>query len=285
MNTPEIALPIRPGEHACCRFPRPEDRERLTIAFVRWGLERHYQKVIYLHESDNPTRFLQRLIAVDHGVAAALASGQLVLEPARQAYLPDGTFEPARMVTTLRSKQRLALVHGFAGVAIAGDVSVVCGEPGADRDALWRYEQEFDDAPFDTTCVLLCHYPHGDPFPAQQSELASRHDVDASPELAPIGRDGPVSAARVRSSDALRLAGELDFDGASAVGEVLAAHFHGPLRLDLTDVSLIDVAGMRALRGRTGQRVAIDGASEPVRRLAELLAWDTDPDVELPAAA
>ena len=117
------------------------------------------------------------------------------------------------------------------------------------------------------------------------TELAAHHDVDASPELAAIGRDGPVSAARVRGSQALRLAGELDFDGAPAVADVIAAHFHGPLRLDLADLSYIDVAGMRALRGRTGQQVTIAGASEAVRRVAELLAWDTDPDVQLPVAA
>jgi ABC-type transporter Mla MlaB component len=134
--------------------------------------------------------------------------------------------------------------------------------------------------------VILCHYPHGRPFPAaQEDEITCHHDVDASPELAPIGREGSVSAARVRASDALRLAGELDFDCAPAVSDVLAAHFHGPLRLDLADLSFVDVAGMRALRGRTGQPVAIDGASEPVRRLAELLAWDTDPDVDFPTAA
>ena len=107
----------------------------------------------------------------------------------------------------------------------------------------------------------------------------------ASPELAPIGREGGVSAARVRDSGSLRLAGELDFDGAPVVAEVLAAHFHGTLRLDLSDISYVDVAGMRALRGRIGQRLTIAGASESVARMAQLLAWDTDPDVDLPDAA
>jgi ABC-type transporter Mla MlaB component len=282
MNASEIALPIRPGEHACCRFARPEDRERLTIAFVRAGLGRHY-KVIYLHEPHNSDGFIARLVAADPDVAPALAAGQLELEPARQTYLPEDEFEAKRIVATLRSEHRLALAQGFAGVAITGDVSAVCVEPGA--DALSRYEQEFEDEPFDPSRVLLCHYPHDRPLPAQHAELTRHHDVDASPELAPIGRQGSVSAARVRSNDALRLAGELDFDCAPAVSDVLAAHFHGPLRLDLTDLTFVDVAGMRALRGRTGQPVAIDGASEAVRRLAELLAWDTDPGVELPTAA
>jgi ABC-type transporter Mla MlaB component len=282
MNASEIALPIRPGEHACCRFARPEDHERLTIAFVRAGLKRRY-KVIYMHAPDDSDAIIERLTAADPHVMPALDSGQLELEPARDQYLPDGVFKPKRMVATLRSKHRLALAQGFAGVAITGDVSVVSGEPGA--DALARYEEEFDGQPFDASRVLLCHYPHGRPLPQEQDELACHHEIDASPELAPIGREGLVSAVRVRSSQALRLAGELNFDGAPAVSEVLAAHFHGPLRLDLADLTYVDVAGMRALRGRTGQSVSIDGASEPVRRLAELLAWDTDPDVEIAAAA
>jgi hypothetical protein len=41
--------------------------------------------------------------------------------------------------------------------------------------------------------------------------------------------------------------------------------------------------GMRALRGGKGQSLTIHAASDAVRRLAELLAWDTDPDVEVPA--
>ena len=57
----DIALPVRPGEHACCRFARPEDRERLTIAFVRAGLGRN-QKVIYLYQCEDPVAFLQRLL-------------------------------------------------------------------------------------------------------------------------------------------------------------------------------------------------------------------------------
>jgi ABC-type transporter Mla MlaB component len=279
-NTPEIALPVRPGEHACCRFARPEDRERLTIAFVRAGLGRGH-KVIYLHDRVDPDGFVERLLTADARVAPALASGQLELRPARPAYLPDGGFDPDRLATTLRVEHQRARAAGFAGISITGDVSVVCGEPG--DDALTHYEEEFDGEPFDASRLILCHYPNDRLPPAALSEVVGHHDVDVSPELAPIGREGALSAARVRATQALRLAGELDFDGAPAVDDVLAAHFHGPLRLDLADLTYADIAGMRALRGRTGQTVAIDGASDAVRRLAELLAWDTDPDVELPS--
>jgi hypothetical protein len=47
------------------------------------------------------------------------------------------------------------------------------------------------------------------------------------------------------------------------------------------DLAYVDVAGMRALRGRKGQRLTIIPASDAVRRLLALLAWDTDPAIEL----
>jgi anti-anti-sigma regulatory factor len=80
---------------------------------------------------------------------------------------------------------------------------------------------------------------------------------------------------------AVRLAGELDFGSAQTVWEVLDEHFGGPLRLDLADLSFVDVAGMRALRPRNGQRLTIAPASPAVRELLALLAWDTDPAIEL----
>jgi anti-anti-sigma regulatory factor len=109
--------------------------------------------------------------------------------------------------------------------------------------------------------------------------------VDVSPELAVIARSGYLAAARVDGGRTLRLTGELDFACCDTLAGVLAGYFHGPLRMDLVDVSYIDVIGMRTLRGQKGQPLTITAASRPVRRLLELLAWDTDPGVELLEAA
>jgi ABC-type transporter Mla MlaB component len=278
MRAADIALPVRPGEHACCRFARPEDRERLTTAYVRAGLERGY-KVLLLHHGAALEDSMARLAAADDEVAAAVETGRLEIRPARDAYLPDGSFEGDRMLMTLDREHRRALGEGFAGLAVCGEVSVAYAEPGSHE--LVEYERDFDRRPFDASRLLLCLYPQDHLTPGQLSTVAMHHEIDASPELAPIGREGGLAAARVRSSHALRLAGQLDYEAAPAIGEVLAAHFPGPLRLDLADVSFVDVAGMRALRGRTGQTLTITGASDAVTRLAALLAWDSDPDVRL----
>jgi anti-anti-sigma regulatory factor len=69
------------------------------------------------------------------------------------------------------------------------------------------------------------------------------------------------------------------------VGDTIDAHFHGPLKLDLADVRFLDVAGLRALRGRTRQAITIVDASPPVLRLLALMGWDTDPAIEILAGA
>ncbi|MEA2444923.1 MAG: hypothetical protein QOJ12_2215, partial [Thermoleophilales bacterium] len=86
---------------------------------------------------------------------------------------------------------------------------------------------------------------------------------------------------RVNPGSTLRLAGELDFGCSQTLAAVLDAHYHGDLSLDLADLRFVDVAGMRALRGRKGQRLKILAASAGVRQLVDLLAWDTDPDIEV----
>jgi ABC-type transporter Mla MlaB component len=100
-----------------------------------------------------------------------------------------------------------------------------------------------------------------------------------APELAPVGRKGHLEAAHLRSGT-LRLAGELGFEVAPILAEVLGARCCGSLALDLADLHFVDIVGMRELRGRPAERsIAIVAASEAVRRLSDLMGWDTDPGV------
>jgi anti-anti-sigma regulatory factor len=137
----------------------------------------------------------------------------------------------------------------------------------------------------DRTMVFLCIYDHGRFGAGTLAELVAPHGVDVSPELARLVRVGYLAASRVLPGPVLRLCGELDFECADAVAGVLDAHYHGTLRLDLADLSYVDLDGLRALRGTKGQQLTLTAASQPVRRLLELLGWDTDPRIEIAEAA
>ena len=279
---PDFAVAIRSGEHACCRFAHAEDRRRLVLAFVRAGLDRGH-RVIYLSDEDEATRFVVDLAATDDRVDGALEQGQLEVRPAPGMYIPDGTFDPARTGTALRDEHARALADGFRGLSMAGEMSwALPAVPGLDQ--LVPYEHEITTM-MQADVAFLCIYDHGRFAAGTLAELAESHAVDVSPELASVGRVGYLAASRVLPGPTLRLSGELDFESAGALAEVLDAHYHGTLLLDLADLAYVDVAGLRALRGKNGQRLAIASASQPVRKLLGLLGWDTDPAIELAEAA
>jgi anti-anti-sigma regulatory factor len=279
------AVTVRPGEHACCHFAHADDRERLAVAFVRDRLRRG-DKVVYFFDSADRPRLVSQLERADPGFEPAMARGQFEARSARDAYLPDGRFEADRMLTRLRYENERARADGYSGLSVTGEVpGALCESPGREQLKIYEARLAIDHRqhtqPDPSSYSILCQYDHGRFGPAILSDLVEAHEIDASPELAAIGRDGDLAAARDRGRDALRLAGELDFGCAQTVSDVLDAHFHGPLRLDLADLTYVDVAGMRALRGRKGQRLTISRSSDAVRRLLELLAWDTDPGIEL----
>jgi ABC-type transporter Mla MlaB component len=282
---PTAAAPvaIRPGEHACCRFGRADDRDRLAGDFVGAGLGRG-SKVVYLHDRDDVAELMRTLALADARVERAQRSGQIEVLPAREAYAPDGTFEVERMLARLREEHERALAAGHAGLHLLAEMSwALGGVAGAERVHEYeaRVDRMMDDCP---TAVFLCEYDHGRFSIGALADAVETHAVDLAPELAALRRAGRLGAARL-PGETLRLAGELDFGSAEAVGSMLGAQAGLRLQLDLADVDYIDVAGLRALRGPLRRPLTITSISTPVRRLLTLIAWDTDPDVDLPEAA
>jgi ABC-type transporter Mla MlaB component len=278
-----MAGAIRPGEHACSRLAHEEDRERLAIGYVQSALVRGH-KVIYLADRTDVDAFAARLAGLHEQLAAALDGGRFSVRPAEDVYAPDGIFEYRVMLEAIAHERDLALQEGYPALCLTGEMSALHRLPGGDD--LVAYERALGSDPDNSTLMVLCQYDHGQLGAGTLREIADVHAVDIAPELAAIGRDGYLAAARVGRgpSATLRLCGELDFGCADTLASVLGAHYHGSLRLDLEDLEFVDVAGMRALRGRTAQPLTIVGATESVRRLLSLLAWDTDPSIEVLAA-
>jgi ABC-type transporter Mla MlaB component len=261
---------IRPGDHACCRFGSARDRWRVVASVVDRALRRG-DRAVYLHDRVDADELVSDLADADEAVGTALKRGQLIVRSPR-IHAVEGTFDIDFLLGCCSDERDRSLADGYERLTLIVEVDA----PIDDAQALEDYEQRLDALASPATAILCVYDPAR---AAPSSAVASLHDVDLAPELAPVGREGHLAAAQLRSG-ALRLAGELDFDAAPILSEVLCARRRGSLKLDLADLHFVDVAGMRALRGRPGQRsIAIVAASEAVRQLSELMGWDTDPGV------
>jgi anti-anti-sigma regulatory factor len=261
---------IRPGEHACCRFGSASDRRRVVASVVRHVLRRG-DRAVYLHDRLDADELISDLADADDTVGTALERGQLVVCSPR-IHAVEGTFDIDSMLGWCTDERDRSLADGYEGVTLIVEV----GASIADAQALEDYEQRLHALASPATSILCIYDPAS---VAPSSAAALLHDVDLAPELAPLGREGRLDAAYLRSG-ALRLAGELDHDAAPVLTGVLDARCRGSLALDLADLHFVDVAGIRELRGRPEERsIAIVAASEAVRRVSDLMGWQTDPGV------
>jgi ABC-type transporter Mla MlaB component len=261
---------IRPGEHACCRFGSASDRRRLVASVVGRVLRRG-DRAVYLHERVDAHELVSDLTDADEAIGTALERGQLVVRSPR-IHAVEGTFDTDFLLGWCSDERDRSLADGYEGLTLI----VEAGSSIADAQTLEDFEARLDALASPATTILCINDPARI---APSSAVASSHDVDLAPELAPVGRKGHLEAAHLRSG-ALRLAGELGFDAAPILAEVLGARCCGSLALDLADLHFVDIVGMRELRGRPGERsIAILAASEAVRRLSDLMGWDTDPGV------
>jgi ABC-type transporter Mla MlaB component len=261
---------VRPGEHACCRFGSASDRRRVVASVVRHVLRRG-DRAVYLHDRLDADELISDLADADEAVGTALERGQLVVRSPR-IHAVEGTFDIDSLFGWCADERDRSVADGYEGVTLIVEI----GASIADGQALEDYEQRLDALASPATSILCIYDPAR---VAPSSAVASLHDVDLAPELAPVGRERYLEAAYLRSG-ALRLAGELDYEAVPILIDVLRARCRGSLALDLAGLHFVDVAGMRGLLGRPGERsIAIVAASEAVRRLSDLMCWDTDPAV------
>jgi ABC-type transporter Mla MlaB component len=252
------------------------DRKRVVAATVGHVLRRGDRAVV-LHDRLEAVDVIADLADDDELVATARERGQLLeLSPRIDAL--EGTFDLDCLLGWCSDERDRSVADGYEGVTLI----VELGASIADGRALEDYEQRLDALASPATAILCIYDPA---WVAMSSALGSLHDVDFAPELAPVGRVGYLEAAYLRSG-ALRLAGELDYGAVPILTDVLRRHCGGSLALDLADLDFVDVAGLRGLRGLPGERsISILAASEAVRRLSDLMGWDTDPGVGVAEAA
>ena len=83
--------------HVCAFFNSEDDEYRALLPFIKDGFQCGH-KAIHVVNTGQRQKHLERLVEAGIDVAAAEQSGQLDLRINTEVYLPDGRFDPDRMI-------------------------------------------------------------------------------------------------------------------------------------------------------------------------------------------
>lgn len=147
---------MRAGDHYCGIYRTDEDHGRIVVDFVREGVARG-EKMLYLVNIHTAAHVEKVLGEAGIDVAPLLASGQLAILAAKEAYLKDGEFVPQKMIDLLRTMTEEALAQGYPALRATGEMTwALAGDPGCER--LVEYEALLNNFFPGSKCIAFCQY-------------------------------------------------------------------------------------------------------------------------------
>jgi anti-anti-sigma factor len=240
MSEPVTVDDLEPGDHACLTFSDADERLDIVAAFVREGLDRG-DKVVCLTDALEPARLSAELSERGLPIEASTCSGQFEAAPSVSAYVAGGAFDPAQVISGLRTRIDGALAEGYPGLRISADM-VWALRPVSGLDQLLTFEVQFNELLASRPATVVCQYDRVgfDAVSLAGASAAHGRAVTAVTYHA----DAVLRICRQHVPPGVRIAGELDYRGIDALTRALseAVRLDDHLFLNLTRLSFIDVA-------------------------------------------
>jgi hypothetical protein len=160
MHDPSNILPsiarMQSGDHYCGIYRTDEDHRAIIVDYIREGVRKH-EKMFYIVNVQSSVQLRSTLVNARIDVDALLASKQLVILTAKEAYLKHGQFEPDKMIELLGNETDAALAEGYTALRVTGEMTwALSGEPGSER--LVEYESRLNEFFPTKKCYAVCQY-------------------------------------------------------------------------------------------------------------------------------
>lgn len=268
MTTPTAEWGLGGGKHVCLVHDSHDERMRVLERHVACAF-RAGERILALPESTDD----QRLADVLNRTGDGPREGQVVVRPARDAYLPRGSFDPAATIDVLHAEKRAALADGFTGVRFLAEMDWAAGDaPGT--DSLCEYESAANAVFADGRASAVCQYDRTRFRAAEIATCAAAHgSVATAFEPGEVLRDDRV-VIDVGHRGTVRARGEVDMDNARLLDRALglAALHSGEVTVDASGLTFIDMRGLHALlRAARRSSVAVLAPSAPLRTMLDVL--------------
>jgi hypothetical protein len=144
------------GTHMCYIYNDDDERLALIAKFIESGVA-DGEAVHYLCHGPKGETLEDARRRLGLRLPTGEGCGALALAQAMDAYCPDGSFIPRRMLDRLCELYRLGIAEGYSGVRVSGEMAwALEGAPGTDR--LIEYEALLNTIVTEHPCTALCQY-------------------------------------------------------------------------------------------------------------------------------
>jgi anti-anti-sigma factor len=245
---------LGPGAHVCCVVGSNDQFEAWT--------ER------CLQEGALAGQKLFRVVSRTHPLPARPDAAVTVIDPAAQAFTPEGVFAMYRLEAA-KARQ-----EGFTGMRVVADMRWTVAHPAL-LAQLAALELRLDEVVVELDVTLVCVYGRDDRSRRELAELVAVHPLTSGVPVADPG-------FRIWNLDrgTWEVAGEVDSSNVDLFERALSAALaNGPVRrLRCGGLRFISAAGLRALScvglRQPGQRMVIQNASPMLRRSWTVFEFD-----------
>jgi anti-anti-sigma factor len=261
---------LRPGEHLYALYRDRRQHRRIAAAFVRAGLAAGDQ-VIYIG-ADRPDAGRELLEADGIDTRTPCHSGQLVVRSFADVFCGTLPEDPQEVGRALRAAVLRCRGEGFPGLRVAAEMEEFTAAAGS-LDRLLRWERMASRLQVQAGVTTVCQYDERRLDGGDAALIAAEHSA-----LAAYAGPQPLAAfLATREPWGLRVLGEVDLSNRPAFLRALRARLaaHPDVRLDLGEVTFMDVGSLRAVFRLaaglgTGGRIVLANLRPQVRRVVAL---------------
>ena len=145
--------------HVCAFFNSPDEEYRVLLPFIKDGFQCGH-KAIHVVNPDQRQDHLQRLVEAGIDAATAQQSGQLELRINTDVYLPDGHFDPDRMISAFEQLASGNTTGGFPLSRICCRMDWSAAD-GSHLDDVIEFESRVNDVWHRHEDAVICTYHLG----------------------------------------------------------------------------------------------------------------------------
>jgi hypothetical protein len=165
---------IHRGRHICLPFESDAEKLDAVASFLVEGLSQG-KRCLFVGSPEELAQLGEPVEQAGICLTQARSRGRLVYMTSDEAYLTNGAFEPAAVLSRIESLIRGAMADGFTGLYATGALGHVPSED------VWRrivsYEAQINESFARMPVTSLCRYPRAVVPPCRVQDVLRTHPV------------------------------------------------------------------------------------------------------------